>query len=139
MKTSHTNPTPKSPSLDAGDEPISLIVQVVIADARNAARVIKFSRCQSGGADPAALVALPGRLHGLLRAAEAEAQRGVNQFLAQLASAEPLPQTAKPMPEPVVRIVATSGGLRLETTQEHRPPASDYLLPVSLPPTGGLP
>lgn len=139
MKISDTNQTPTSPSPDAGEEPISFTVQVVIADARDGARVIKFSCSQSCGADPEALVALPARLHKLLRAAEAEAQRGLNQFLAQLAQPGPSPEAARPMSEPVVRIVASPGGLRLVTTEDPMPPPSDYLLPVCLPPTGGLP
>ncbi|NDE97676.1 MAG: hypothetical protein EB034_05275 [Verrucomicrobia bacterium] len=121
------------------DQPLSLTVLVILADSRQSTRVVEVGRDQTFGASPAALASLPGQLHRLMHDAEADAVRGMNQFLAQLVQSEP-PATsvATPAAEQAIRLVPSAKGLRLElvTEPEDAPVTDDYLLPVNLPLTG---
>lgn len=120
------------------DQPLSLTVQVILADSRQSTRVVEVGRDQTFAASPAALASLPGQLHRLIQDAEADAVRGLNQFLAQLVqpqSEPPATPVATRAAEQAIRLVPSANGLRLElvTEPEDAPVTDHYLLPVNLP------
>lgn len=147
MKTPYdhrANPAPIAPALDAVEHPISLTVQVVIADARKRTQLVEAGCDQSFAASPEALASLPGQLHRLMQGAEADALRGMSQFLAQLVQPEPAPPATplpKPAMEPVLKLVPSASGMQMVlVTEPHYPPVrDDYLLPVNLPLTDAPP
>lgn len=147
MKTRNNpraNPSLEAPPLDADEQPLSLTVLVILSDARLSTRVIEAGRDVTFGAGPEALAALPGQLHLLMQDAEADALRGMNQFLAQLVQPAPEPPATpapSPAPVPVLRLVPSATGIQMlmVTESEDAPVADEYLLPLSLPPLDALP
>ena len=141
MKTPNNpqaNPSLNASAPDADEQPLSLSVVVIISDARKSTRVIEAGRDQTFDAGPESLAALPGQLHLLMKAVEADALRGMNQLLAQIVLPEPEPPAtpvATPVPEQAIRLVPSANGLRLElvTEPEDAPVTDEYLLQVNLP------
>ena len=133
-----SNGAEQTPPREDDSRPISISVLVILADARKSARVIEAGRDQTFAASPAALASLPGQLHRLIQDAEADAVRGLNQFLAQLVqpqSEPPATPVATRAAEQAIRLVPSANGLRLElvTEPEDAPVTDHYLLPVNLP------
>jgi len=122
----HPLPSPEA-------KPISIAVQLLIADSRDVSRFIEVGSDELAGGQPESLAALPGRLHAIFQAVEKDAQRELSQLLAELIA--PTPPPAAPVSQPAVRLMASAKGIQLLTED----PAAqtlmpdDYLAPLNLP------